>query len=99
MRRDPHDVLHHRRWVLEDVLIDLLVDVSDPHAALVVSGGIGFVDVPDLKRLGVKDFPVYLELLGNILKLLFLIGHKYFELSQSLLFGQRLTIRISTEAG
>ena len=67
MRGDPHDVFHHRRRVLEHVLIDLLVDVSDPHAALVVCGGIGFVDVPDLERLGVENLAVNLELLGNVL--------------------------------
>ena len=76
---DPHDVLHHRRRVLEDVPVDLLVDVADPHAALVVGGGVGFVDVPDLERLGVEDFPVDLELLGDVLELLFLIGHMYLE--------------------
>jgi hypothetical protein len=43
------------------------VDILDPHPALVIGSGVGFVDVPDLKRLGVKDFPVNLELLGNVL--------------------------------
>ena len=48
MRGHPHDVLHQRRRVLEDVLVDLLVDVADARAALVVGGGVGFVDMADL---------------------------------------------------
>ena len=64
--------------VLEDVLVDLLVDVADPRAALVVSGGVGLVDVADLERFGVQNLAVNLELLRNFLELFFLIRHSVF---------------------
>ena len=38
VRGDSHDVLHHRDRVLEDVLVDLLVDVTHSSATLVVGG-------------------------------------------------------------
>ena len=84
VRGDAHDVLHHRGRVLEDVLVDLLVDVADAHAALVVGGGVGFVDVADLEGLGVEDFAVDLELPGDFLKLFLLISHSRFRLKQIL---------------
>lgn len=62
MRGDAHDVFHHRQRFLEHVPVDLLVDVAHAHPALVVGGGIGFVDVADLKRLGVQDLAVDLKL-------------------------------------
>jgi hypothetical protein len=43
------------------------VNVTHPHAALIVGGGIGFVDVADLQRFGVQDFPVNLKMAGNAL--------------------------------
>jgi hypothetical protein len=93
----PHDVLHHGGGVLEDVLVDLLVNVPDAHTALVVSGGIGLVDVPDLECLRVQDFAVNLELPRDVLELFFLIGHNYIEVPQSLRFVPRLTIRTSPD--
>ena len=74
MAGDAHDILHDRSGVFEDGVVDFLVDVADAHAALVVSGGIGFVDVADLAGFGVEDFAIDLELLGDFLKLGFVIN-------------------------
>jgi hypothetical protein len=52
------------------------MDVTDARAALVVGGGIRFVDVSDLAGFGVENFAVNLELFGNLLELLFLIRHR-----------------------
>jgi len=71
--RHPHDIVHHSRRIPEDSLVYLLVDVADQHAALVVGGGVGFVDVADLARLGVKNLAVNLEPSGNLLKMLFAV--------------------------
>ena len=76
MRRNAHDVLHHGDRILENPLVDFLVDVADAHPALIVGGGVGFVDVADLERLGVQNLAVNLELPRNLLKLFFLISHK-----------------------
>ena len=76
VRGHPHHVFHHRDGFFEHAPVDFLVDVTDPHSALVVGRGVGFVNVTDLERLGVKDFPVNLKLLRDLLKLLFLICHK-----------------------
>jgi hypothetical protein len=73
---DAHDVFHHRQWLLEHTLVDLLMDVTHAHSALIVGGRVGFVDVADLQGLGVQNFTVNLELAGNFLKLFFLVSHK-----------------------
>ena len=53
------------------------MDVTEAHSALVVGGGVGFVDMADFAGFGVEDFAVDLELFGNFLKLGFLIDwHK-----------------------
>ena len=75
MRGDPHEVFHQLRRVLEDMLVDLLVNVADARAALVVGCRIGLVDVADLERLGVEDLTVNLKLLRDVLKFFFRVGH------------------------
>ncbi len=75
MGGDPHEVLHEFRRVFKDGFVDLLVDVADAGATLVVGCGIGLVDMADFEGLGVEDFAVNLELLGDLLKFFFRVGH------------------------
>src|SRR2546423_1896247 len=56
MNGDARHVLHHGERIFENAFVDLLMDVTNARAALVVSGGVGFVDVSDLQRFGVQDF-------------------------------------------
>jgi hypothetical protein len=79
---DAGDVLHYRERVFENAFIDLLVDVPNACAALVVRGGVSFVDVTDLERFGVENFPVNLKFLRDFLKLLFLVGHSGFKVNK-----------------
>ena len=62
---------------LEDVLVDLLVDVADARAALIVGRGVGLVDVADFARFGVHHLAVDLKLARDFRELFFAIrGHK-----------------------
>jgi hypothetical protein len=45
--RDAHYILHHGGRILEDVSVNLLVDVTDTRAALIVGGRVCLVDVAD----------------------------------------------------
>ena len=49
------------------------MNVADPRAALIVSGRVGFVDVPDLAQLGVENLAIDLKLLRDVAELGFLI--------------------------
>ena len=74
------------------------MNVADAGAALVVGGGVGLVDVPDFQGLGVQDLAVDLELLGDFLELLFLIGHRgLLTLPNIGLWREALAIRTYTE--
>ena len=75
VRRDTHEILHHGSRFFENSLVDLLMNVTNARAALIVRGRIGFVDVSNLERLSVLDFAVNLELPRDFLKLFFLISH------------------------
>src|SRR6266853_979899 len=55
MRVTTHNILHHRRRIFKYVPVDLLMDVPNAGPALVVGGGIGFIDVADFQRLGMED--------------------------------------------
>src|SRR5208283_58770 len=67
------DVVHHRVRVFEHLRVELLVHVAHVHAALVVGGNVGFVDVPNLARLGVEQVAVDLELPRDFENLCFLV--------------------------
>ena len=88
VRGDAHDVLHHGHGILEHAFVDLLMDVANARAALIIRGGIGFVDVSDLERLGVLDLAVDLEVARDFLKLFFLIGHKIVGCAWAIVNGQ-----------
>src|ERR1051326_1517178 len=79
VRRDAHDVIHHRVGILEDISVNLLMDVTNARSALAVSRGIGLVDVTDFKGFGVENFAVNLKFLRDLLKLLFLVRHSGFK--------------------
>lgn len=74
MCRDAEDIVHHAVRVFEDGRVDFLVDVAHRHAALVVGGDVGFVDVADLARLGVENFPIDLKRQGNFEEVMFFKG-------------------------
>ena len=77
MAGDADDIAHDGLGVREDGTVDLLMDVADAGAALVVAGGIGFVDVTDFAGFGVEDLAVNLEMSGDFLELGFPIrGHR-----------------------
>ena len=67
------DVVHHRVRMLEHLRVELLVHVAHVHAALVVGGDVGFVDVPNLARLGVEHVAVNLKLPRDFENLCFLV--------------------------
>src|SRR5690606_21140503 len=66
MSGDTHDVVHNSVRFFKDVLVDLLMNVTDRCPALVVGGGIGFVDMAYLAGLGVKNFAIDLELFRDV---------------------------------
>ena len=76
---DAHEVLHDAGGVPEDGAVELLMDVTDAGAALIVGGGVGLVDVADLQGLGMEDLAVDLEVAANLLQLVFLIRHGKWE--------------------
>ena len=71
---DAHDVVHHGVRILEHALVDLLVDVTDAHPGLVVGGGVGLVDMPDLARLSMEDLAVDLEVFRDFQQFLFVVN-------------------------
>jgi hypothetical protein len=73
MCRHTHNVVHHSHGIFKHGLIDLLVDVTNENAALVVGGGVGFVDMADFAGFRVQDLAVDLEFLRNFLKVTFAI--------------------------
>src|SRR6266496_4340379 len=76
MRGYPHDILHHCHRVLKDIPVNLLMNIANPGPTLVISGGVGFIDVADLQGFGMKDFAIDMELFRDLLKLFFLVSHK-----------------------
>jgi hypothetical protein len=70
-----HEVFHHCGWILKNPAIYFLMNVADPRAALVVGGGVSFVDVTDLEGFGVLNLAVDLKLFGNLLKMFFGVRH------------------------
>lgn len=72
---NPHYVFHDGCGVFENVFVYLLMNVTNTGATLAVSCRVGFVDVADFECFGVQNLAVDLKFFGNLLKLLFLIGH------------------------
>ena len=64
--RDAGDVFHQGGRILEDVMVDPLVDVADPHPRLVVPGTVGVVDVPGAVGLGINEIGPHVEEGGDV---------------------------------
>ena len=56
------DIFHQPHGVLEDVLVDPLMNVTDCRSALAIGGGIGIVDMPGAVGLGVLEVGENLEI-------------------------------------
>ena len=66
VRRDALDVFHQGGRVLENVVIDALVNVADPHPRLIVPGAIGVIDVPGAVGLGINKIGPHVEKGGDV---------------------------------
>ena len=62
VRSHADEVIHQRLRVLEHMRVDPLVDIAHLHAALVVGGDVGLVDVANLARLGMEQVAVDLKM-------------------------------------
>ena len=59
-------IVHDARGILEHLMIDALMDVADWRSALIVSGGVRFIDVANLAGLSVQEFPVDVKLARDL---------------------------------
>jgi len=62
---DAVDVLHQRRRVLENFVINALENVPDGRASLIIDDGVGVIDVTVAVRFGVAELAANLELAGD----------------------------------
>ena len=65
MGGDAVDVLHQRRRVLENFVINALENVPDGRASLIIDDGVGVIDVTVAVRFGVAELAANLELAGD----------------------------------